>query len=61
MNLEKYLKLAGKVDIDNLVVVISDVKLFVRPNVIAATVVSDLAHDAPDGKVVDVHLQKSCE
>ena len=45
-----------EVDVDDLVPVPSDLKLLVRPDVEVLPLLLDLAHDAPDGEVVQVHL-----
>ena len=48
--------LAGEVDVDDLVAVPADLKLLVGPDVEVLPLLVDLADDAPDGQVVQVHL-----
>ena len=48
--------LAGEVDVDDLVAVPADLKLLVGPDVEVLPLIVDLADDAPDGQVVQVHL-----
>ena len=48
--------LPGEVDVDDLVAVPADLKLLVGPDVEVLPLLVDLADDAPDGQVVQVHL-----
>ena len=45
-----------QVDVNYLVAVPPNLKLLVRPDVEVLALLLDLAHDAPDGQVVQVHL-----
>ena len=48
--------LPSEVDVDDLVAVPADLKLLVGPDVEVLPLLVDLADDAPDGQVVQVHL-----
>ena len=52
------LVLGGERDVDDLLSVVSDFELLVRPEKVLRVFVllAHFAHDSPDGQVVDVHL-----
>ena len=54
--LEADLLLARQVDVHNVVLVVADLELLACPQVVGVLLLVVLAHNAPHGQIVDVHL-----